>query len=149
MTLTSHRAESAQLIAERSCHLTLAVHVCIKVQLSDVVRLGWLDPHALPDAAAGCVKYVGLAQCLFANRNHIVAAVCRVVHKDEPIDCPYTLVAEGYTQELEKCVQLVLLVEGQIIGRINREVRVASSIEGSFVAINKDRSLIVDGSKVE
>lgn len=72
-------------MAEKSCHLTLTVHVCIEVQLSDVIGLGWLDPDALPNAAAGRVEYVGLAKRLFANRYHIVAAVCRVVHKDEPI----------------------------------------------------------------
>ena len=111
MTLTSHAAGSAQWVAEAVCRLTLTVHVCSKVQLSDVVGLGWLDPDALPNAAAGGVEYVGLAQCLFTNRNHIVAAVCRVVHKDEAIEFPDPLAVKDSTQELESDVQLILLAK--------------------------------------
>ena len=83
-------------MAETFCLLTLTVHVCIEVQLSDIIRLSCLDPDALPNAAAGRVEYVGLVQCLLANRNHIVIAVCWVMHKHEPVDCPDRLAVKDY-----------------------------------------------------
>ena len=99
--MTSQVVELAKLTVEALSHLTLTVHVCSEVQLSDVVGLSWLDPDTLPNAAARCVENVRLTQGLLANRNHIVAAVCRVVHKNEPRNCADMLAAEDCARELE------------------------------------------------
>ncbi len=125
------------------------MHVCREIQLSNVIRLSRLDPDALPNTATGRVEYVRLAQCLFANRNHIVTAISRVVYEDKPRSCSNMLVTEVYAQKSGHYVQLIRLARGQIFGHINCEGIITSTVEGNPLAIDKDRSLVVYRSKVE
>lgn len=68
-------------------YLTLAVHISIKIKLSNVVcRGGRLNPDALPDSTAGSVEDVTGTEGLFSNWNHNTVTIRRVVHKNEPID---------------------------------------------------------------
>lgn len=64
--------------------LTLAIHVCIKVQLSDMIGRRCLEPNTLPDAAARGVKDVARAQGLLSDWNNIIAIICRIMDEDKP-----------------------------------------------------------------
>lgn len=45
-----------------------------------------LDPHALPDTAAGSVENVRGVESLLADRNNIVVAVSRVMHEHKAMN---------------------------------------------------------------
>jgi hypothetical protein len=65
--------------------LTLAIHVCIEIQLGDIVGRSSLEPNTLPDTTAGRVKDVTRAQGLLSNGNNIAAIICGIVDENKPV----------------------------------------------------------------
>lgn len=63
--------------------LTRSIGPSRQLQLGDMIGRCRLNPHALPDTAAGSVENVRGVESLLADRNNIVVAVSRVMHEHQ------------------------------------------------------------------
>lgn len=105
-----------------------------------------LDPNTLPDSTAGSVEDVVWLERLLADGNHIVATVSGIVRKDEPVNEMSIFETLRLLLEIS---QFVVAVRLEVLGHIEREAEVASTMETGLVAIDKNGGLVVDGSKVQ
>jgi hypothetical protein len=65
--------------------LTLTIHVCVEVQLGNVVGWSRLEPNTLPYSTARGIEDVTWSQGLLSNGNDIVAGICGVVHENKSL----------------------------------------------------------------
>jgi hypothetical protein len=85
-------------------------------------------------------------ESLFADRNNVVIAVCRVMHEDE---ADKLLVLMTLNHARGDCLQLVGAVSGKVLCHVYSEMEIAATIETSILAVNVDPCFVVDSSKVQ
>lgn len=124
--------------------LTLAIHVCIEIQLGNIICRSSLKPNTLPDTTARRVKDVTRVQSLFPNRNNIIAIICGIMDENKP-----AVRVRIYQLPLKFYSQLILLIKFQVLCYIQRESEVTTTVEASLLAIDKDRGFIVHCSEVK
>lgn len=105
------------------------MHVCVQVQIRDVVGRSRFNPHALPDTTARCIEYVRLRERLLPDWNHIWIRIRRIENEDQQ------LVRSSGSR--------------QVVRDIEREGKIPASMLTHALAIDEDGSLVIDGSKVE
>jgi len=84
-----------------------------------------------------------------ADRNNIVAAICRIVYKDEPTKFYRSISGIAFRAGIKKYLQLIKTVSDGVVGYIDGEGRIAPAVEDRLGTIDKDCSFVVHGSEVE
>lgn len=126
------------------CNINFTVGIRIDVELRDVVLGGGFDPDTLPDAATGRVEDVGGTEGLLADWDYVLGAagVCGVVHEDET-GFPVHINIKDHDSGTWKFSQFISPVRVEVLGSINSEAEIASSVETSLLPVDVDCGFVV------